>query len=120
VCAGLLGWSHRLSEGSSDLTNAVRVAQSAAETFKIYPAADEMAYALGAWYYPQGAPRSDGGSMYAVFFDKGWNTVSPDPAQTYYTMQILVAEDNGFRSASILVSDRRGEEIFQLSTADIN
>ena len=106
VCAGLFMWSHRYSEGSKALSQAVTAAQSGAEAFKRNEGADALAKVLG------GAADSEG---CVVYYDEHWSAT--EELGAVYIMRIHLGAETSLRYADIVVTDAKDTAIFSLSAS---
>lgn len=105
ICIGLFTKAHQTAQDSVELTHAVLLSETAAETFKA--AAGQLpptAAALG------GKIESD--NVCIIGYDRDWQVTDQQPS---YTMTITVSAAEGIATAEIL-TQKKGAEIYQLTT----
>ncbi len=106
VCVNLFASARLMSINSSDMTNAMLRAQSAAEMIR-RPDGDPRAAAV------DNAVPGIGG--YTVYYDENWAGL-PGEAQSAYQMTVTFTEDERLLKADIAVK-KRGDELYRINTA---
>lgn len=108
VCIRFFAAAKLKSDDAATLQQAVLAASGAAEVLEVCDGTTDSLLT----YYPEA--EADGQTVH-VCYDEDWILCSTDTAA--FLMDVQLSDDNGLLSASIVVTDTDGEEIYTLDTA---
>ena len=103
ICVQLFVKAHLISVSGDELSAAVNIAQTAAESFSLSGDAKGTARLLD----------TEASSPITVGYDKNWERVSPD-GEAAYRLLIDVDESSSLHSAEISVEKVGGEAIYSI------
>jgi hypothetical protein len=109
ICGSIFVLAYESTTASSNLSNAVFLAENAAESFHLSDEPVALAKSLGGLIYQSGEIK--------VYCDRLWQPTEPDNA--FYILSLCITEEGNLKTADISVSSGDKEIFNLLSTKNI-